>query len=62
MVRENLLQQMLDELEKIENLNFISFEVKSKAKAELLRNITAYEKGLKNGRKQNSAGNLTRGE
>lgn len=62
MVRENLLQQMLDELEKIENLNFISFEVKSKAKAELLRNITAYEKGLKNGRKKNSDGNFTRSE
>lgn len=42
------IYRMLDELIKIEEMEFIAYETKSKAKQEILKNIEAYERGWKN--------------
>lgn len=45
--RRTIIGRLLDELELVENMEFISYDTKHKAKQEILKNIEAYEKGWK---------------
>lgn len=42
------IYRMLDELIKLDDMEFIAYETKCKAKQEILKNIEAYERGWKN--------------